>query len=163
MNQLLKWGAFGGAAIFFLWDSIKAALPDTGAEQPTAAPTPASPVYYPPGVNTTLPPAAVSPTAPPAHVAIVPVTDDTIKRATWDLNTALLLGDRVLYNAHQWNWYRENSGGGRTNPGTDLSMYGADPNTPITAVQYLERLSQHGIGGLRGLRGARAGAQALWR
>lgn len=144
MSPILKFGLLGGAA-FVAWRQFAAP-----AAEPVTTPAPFA--IAPPTGTTAPPPTVLVPPAVTAVAAALPLTDEVYKRASWDPATAAILADRVRFSVHQWNFWREHSGGGRANPGSDLSQMGADPNTPITASEYLARLSQVGLGRLQGLR-----------
>jgi len=151
MRELLKYGLIAGGALYLFKDHIAGYFGSD--EQPPVALLPAPGALPPAVINPPayVPPPAAQPSNPTA-VNPLPVTEELIKRASYDRDTAVILGARVLLSTHQWNWYRESAGKG--NPGTDFtSTGGGDPAEKITALQYHAKLSTAGLAGLRGLRG----------
>ena len=164
MNPLLKWGMIAGAGLLLFKDQLAewfgsdaqpAATPPATTPPVTAPPASLPPgaahlPYYPPPGWTMQPPAQAPAvyyppvtTPNPSVINQLPLTEEIFKKASYDENTAALLGNRQVFNVHEWNWYAEQAG--LANPG-DLSASGFDPNVDITALDYIYRRRQFGAG-----------------
>ena len=162
MKDLLKWGLIGGGALYLFKDQLSAMLAGTqtatmSEERKAAAINQAAadeaanqnlvtqhlPIHY-------TAPQYYAPAAPNPQIiaAVTPVTEDLIRKASYDAVTAAILGSRALLSVHQWNFYREHSGAGgpQRNPGSALEAYG-NPDIPIPATEYLSRLAASGLSG----------------
>lgn len=151
-DELASW--FGGSTAAPQQQQPQQQPPAQQTQQPPAwqQPAPAwqQPAQQQPPVQQQPAPAPV-----PLPASAVPITDDLIRRATWDDAAAAQLGDRILYNIHEWNWFYDYSdgseGGSRPNPGTDFSHVGIDPNAKISASAYRQIRKSAGFAGLAGL------------
>lgn len=122
----------------------------TGGGLPTAVPAPSTmPVSsIPTGGGGAV---SASPVPPPAAYTPAQIDEMTKRAAAGDMQAAAVLtGLGVVYNGHQWNWFREQAG----NPPAPATE-GLD--NVMTATQYLAYRLQLGLGGVVSLAGMPVG------
>lgn len=144
LKKIVGVAAIGGAVAYLFKDHIfttAAATPESPAATPPATGTGPAPAG---GGSPATPPAAPPPAAPIPVVAALPITKEVLMKATYDWDTARLLGTdpRAMQSADSWNWYRNEAG--KSQVTYDLFTPG-NRGELISAVTYLTRRQALGL------------------